>query len=153
MPRPPKDPKTRQRRNRDSTSASLIDTSPLSDGEIPKLPDRKDEGGNKIPWRPEAKKLWEDIWSSPMATEYTQADIHRVLLYVDLWDTYWCKPSTSVAAEIRLQGVCLGVTPIDRRRLQWEIKRVDAEPSKPSAPKRPERQSDPRSALRVVPKK
>lgn len=147
MPRPPKDPKLRQRRNRDVTSASLIDTSPLIDG-VPELPQRFNEEGIEIDWRSESVVLWDEIWSSPMATEYTQADVHRVLLYVDLWDRYWRKPTTACAAELRLQGVCLGVTPIDRRRLQWEIKRVE-EPKK-DVPKRPERKGDPRSTLRAV---
>lgn len=148
MPKAPKHPKTRQRRNRDVTASTLIDSSPLTDGEIPELPKKFDEGGQEIEWRSEAVSLWEDLWDSPMASEYTQADSHRIFLYIDLWDRYWRKPSTAVAAEIRLQGVCLGATPIDRRRLQWEVKRVET--GKKEAPKRPERTGDPRAALRVV---
>jgi hypothetical protein len=151
MPRVPKDPKTRQRRNRDVTAATFIDTSPIAKGRVPKLPTRKNSSGEAIPWRPEAKGVWRDIWGSPMAGEYTQADVHRVVMYVDLIDRYWSSGLPDLAAEIRLQGVCLGVTPIDRRRLQWEIRRVEAPaPSKPAKPARPERQADPRAVIKSV---
>lgn len=149
MPLPPKDPKLRQRRNRDVTAATFIDTSPISDGEIPVLPEKFDEEGAPVEWRPEAVQLWEDLWTSPMASEYMRADQHRVLLYVELWDCYWRKPSVAVAGELRLQGVCLGVTPIDRRRLQWEIKRVE-KPGDVERSKSPERIADPRVAIRAI---
>jgi hypothetical protein len=32
----------------------------------------------------------------------------------------------NLAAEIRLQRQCFGLTPLDRRRLQWEIERAEA---------------------------
>lgn len=149
MPGPaPKDPKIKQRRNRDSSAAVLIDTSPLLSGTAPELPKRFDADGKEIEWHEFAAKAWRDIWGSPMASEYTQADVHRLEMYVDLLHKYW-NGATAVAAEVRLQGVCLGVTPIDRRRLQWEIKRVDAA-EKPEKPKRPKRVEDPRSVLKVV---
>src|SRR5688572_17184449 len=147
MPRPPKDPKIRQRTNRDVTAATLIDTSPLVKGEVPELPKRFDVEGNEVEWHEFAAKAWRDIWGSPMASEYTQADVHRLEMYADLLDKYW-RGATALAAEVRLQGVCLGVTPIDRRRLQWEIKRVDA--AEPEKSKRPKRVADPRSVLKIV---
>jgi hypothetical protein len=150
MPRPPKDPKIRQRRNVDVTAATLIDTSPLVAGKPPALPERRAADGKVEEWHEFAEEAWEDIWASPMASEYTQADVHRLVMYVDLLDKYW-KGATVLAAEVRLQGVCLGVTPIDRRRLQWEIKRVEPNGKKPEAPKRPERIADPRSVLKAVP--
>jgi hypothetical protein len=149
MPRPPKDPKVRQRRNVDVTAATLIDTSPLVAGQKPELPVRTDAEGKVDKWHESALEAWGDIWASPMASEYTQADVHRVVMYVDLLDKYW-KGATALAAEIRLQGVCLGVTPIDRRRLQWEIKRVEPDGRKPEAPQRPKRVADPRSVIKAV---
>lgn len=148
MPRPLKDPKLRQRRNIDTTAATLIDSSPLAEGQRPELPKRLDDEGKEIEWHALAVEAWEDIWTSPMASEYTRADVHRMYIYADHVDKYW-KGCTALGAEIRLQGVCFGVTPIDRRRLQWTIQRIDAE-KPPEKPKRPKRQKDPRSVLKVL---
>jgi hypothetical protein len=150
MPRPPKDPKLRQRRNVEVTARTFIDTSPLVTGGPPPLPARNPDDDSGAEWHPKAVQAWQDIWGAPMATEYTQADVHRVEMYVDLIHRYWTKPSVSLAAEIRLQGVCLGVTPIDRRRLQWEICRVEGNETQPEPkPERPARLVDPRTLLRI----
>lgn len=142
---PPKDPKLRQRRNKDATAGTFIDTSPIAEGDIPELPER-DDG---VEWHPRAVRLWDEIWTAPMASEYTLADVHRVELYVDLFHRCKVQYSAAAMAELRLQGVCLGVTPIDRRRLQWEIKRVE-KPGEVERPKIPERVADPRAALRAI---
>ncbi len=129
---PPKDPALRQRRNKVATRAMLpAEESPLlSPGEseaaegqpvervIPPLPPR---GRRK--WHPMAVLAWEDWWRSPMATEFLHADIHGLYVLIDLVDQYWKKPTPKLAAEIRQQRTCFGLTPIDRRRLQWEVDR------------------------------
>ena len=51
-------------------------------------------------------------------------------MLADLMDLYWYG-KRDLAGEIRLQGQCFGLTPIDRRRLQWEVQRVEAERKKP----------------------
>lgn len=148
MPGPiPKDPKLRQRENRVSTAATLVDTSPLNVG-VPPLPTR---GRRK--WRQEVIDWWADVWASPMASEYVQADLHGLYLLADLLDTYWRVPTVALATEIRLQRQCFGLTPIDRRRLQWEVHRTEEAERK----RRPtERRTaanphdDPRDVLRVV---
>lgn len=61
-----------------------------------------------------------------MAAEYDDSDVHGLYLLADLMDQYWQKPTTVLAAEIRLQRQCYGLTPIDRRRLQWEIERGES---------------------------
>jgi hypothetical protein len=147
----PKDPKVRQRVNRDATAASLIESSPIAEGSLPELRQRQDAEGKEIPWRVETKEFWADLWTSPMATEYTAADVHGLHILAELVDSFWASPSTVAAAEIRLQRQCFGLTPIDRRRLQWEIKRVEKPGGKPEAPKRPERLADPRAVLKAVP--
>lgn len=146
MPRPPKDPKTRQRRNRDATAATLIDSSPLLDGKKPKLP-ALSTLGREGKWHKYVLEWWAEIWSSPMASEYTQPDVHGLVMLMDMQDRYW-KGETDLGAEIRLQRQCYGLTNLDRRRLQWEIKRVEAGKSK--VPERPKRQGDPRSVLKAV---
>lgn len=59
-----------------------------------------------------------------MVGEYVQSDLHRLYMLADLLDLYWYG-SRGLAVEIRLQGQCFGLTPLDRRRLQWEIQKVE----------------------------
>lgn len=147
----PKHPSVRQRTNRVSTAATLVDSQPLN-GEIPPLPVRRGARGGKRPWRPEVVDWWNDIWQSPMAEEYLRSDLHGLFLLADLMDAYWRNPTTALATEIRLQRQCFGLTPIDRRRLQWEVaKGEEAERKRqPSTHERQHETSDPRDVLRVV---
>ncbi len=58
-----------------------------------------------------------------MANEYLDADIPGLHRLAVLIDQFWTDPSTALAAEIRLEQQAFGLTPIDRRRLQWEVER------------------------------
>lgn len=117
MPSPiPKPASTRQRRNKASTHRQL---EVVHDVEAPKLP-----AGTK--WHKQTREWWRDVWASPMAPEYDDSDIHGLFMLAVLVDAYWQDPSPKLAAEIRLQRQCFGLTPIDRRRLQWEIDRGDS---------------------------
>jgi hypothetical protein len=120
MPPTPKHSSVRARRNRTSTAATLTAD---HDVEAPNLP-RRDAG-----WNWQTEKWWRDIWASPMAPEFHQSDQHGLFILAALVDDYWtagtAKDRAALAAEIRLQRQCFGLTPIDRRRLQWEIERTD----------------------------
>ena len=146
----PKDPKLRQRQNKHSTAARLVDFNPVE--ETPELPQRYDEDGEPKEWRDEVKVWWQDVWTSPMADEYIQSDRHGLVLLADLLDQYWRNPNKTLATEIRLQRQCFGLTPIDRRRLQWEVER--AESAKSDTKERTEGGKgdgdDPRDSLGVV---
>lgn len=115
MPLAPKHPSTRARRNKVSTSATL--TAP-ENIDIPDLPDDRT-------WHPQTLAFWADVWRSPMAREFDQSDVHGLFLLAVLVDGFWVKPHWTAAAEIRLQGQRFGLSPLDRRRLQWEIEKVD----------------------------
>jgi hypothetical protein len=115
MPALPKHPSTRARRNKVAGARTL---QVVHDLEVPELPD---EAG--VDWHPMTASWWDDIWASPMAPEFDESDIHGLYLLASLVDAFWCEPSQALAAEIRLQRQCFGLTPIDRRRLQWEIDR------------------------------
>ncbi|MFI1580026.1 hypothetical protein [Embleya sp. NPDC020630] len=147
MPPLPKPAATRQRRNRASTARTLAG---LPDGTVvPELPPMRE-------WTEQTRAWWADVWASPMAGEFVdgRADIHGLYVLAVLVDEFWQDPSTGLAAEIRLQRQCFGLTPIDRRRLQWEIERGEdaqertrrrrAQPAPAAAP------TDPRSALHAV---
>ena len=88
---------------------------------------------------------WADVWASPMAAEYLDADVHGLYILAALVDKFWRAPSKELAAEIRLQRVAYGLSPIDRRRLEWTMR----ESGEPDAPK-PRRVDDPRTVLRAI---
>src|SRR4051812_18114114 len=110
----PKPAGMRQRRNKTSTSARLQADPEL---QAPALPDRD--------WHPMTLAWWADIWSSPMAPEYDASDRHGLFVLAVLIDQFWTSPTKELAGEIRLQRQSFGLSPIDRRRLQWEIERGD----------------------------
>src|SRR5512146_3228888 len=107
MPTPLKDPAVRQRRNRESTAATLSGAA----AKVRALPDRADG----TDWRPEAVDIWRLAWASPMAGQYTEADIPGLLLVDDLTHRYWTKPDTKTAGEIRQQRAAYGLDPMARR--------------------------------------
>jgi hypothetical protein len=78
-------------------------------------------------WLAATVAWWEDLWGSPMATEFDRSDMHGLLALAVLMDDFWRAEDPQLrarlAAEVRLQRQCYGLSPIDRRRLQWEIDR------------------------------
>lgn len=138
MPRPLKDPAVRQRRNRESTAATL--TGPVAN--IRPLPERADG----LPWHAEAAELWALAWQSPMAKEYTEADVPGLRVVIDLTHRYWTDGDVKTAAELRQQRGAYGLDPIARRRLGWKLEPAKAAPVEPLAP--PDAPRDPR--LRAV---
>lgn len=152
MPSPiPKDPSVRARRNKTSTRA-LLSSAPHGIAAPPLPPD--------IDWHPQTVAWWADVWASPMAPEFDGSDRHGLFMLAVLVDGFWRLPSCAAAAEIRLQGQRFGLSPIDRRRLQWEIERVDEAQDRgarrragaPAAAvaKPPSAADDPRQFLRAV---
>lgn len=152
MPGPaPKDPSTRARRNKTSTRATLTRDHDL---EAPELPERP-EG-----WHSMTKRWWADVWASPMAPEWDDSDKHNVYLLAMIYDDIWCaetpKERKDAAAEYRQQRKDLGLTPFDRRRLEWQIEQADEAKAKGetrrSRPEtgKPKGGKDPRGILHVV---
>lgn len=138
----PKSKQTRQRRNRASTEATLSVVEPVRK-QAPQLP------RGRI-WHPMTRAWWKDVWHSPMAAEFLQADIHGLFRLAILIDSFWLNPTKELAGEIRLQQTAYGLTPIDRRRLQWEVERVEKVAQKRRPPNASTSDGDPRSQLRVV---
>lgn len=122
MPVPPKDPTTRARRNKTSTNAILRLVDP---GAIPAMPP-----GN---WRPESVAWWKTVWSSPMRQEFADAD-HQVLIRMLLlnesifaaFEDGNMNLFVKLQGEMRQQEMRFGLTPLDRRRLQWTIEQGEA---------------------------
>lgn len=156
MPGPaPKHPSTRARRNRSSSAATL--TRP-DRAEIPALPDppplvEYDEDKNRhtheVDWHPLVVEWWNDVWASPMSSEWDDSDVHNVyiclLLQQDMWTASLPRDRRDAAAEYRLQRKDLGLTPFDRRRLEWTIEQAD-EARERGAQRRASRKPAPRPA-------
>ena len=101
-------------------------------------------------------EFWRDITQSPMANEWDRSDLHGLIMLADLYNAYWnCPPEklttkAMLAAEIRLQRQAYGLSPIDRRRLAWEIERAeqaqDARARRKAGTTAPSERPDPRLA-------
>jgi hypothetical protein len=165
MPGPaPKDSSLRQRRNKTATAAKLSADHEVCAPELPpRLIEVKEGETVKVvetAWHKLALSLWEDVWSSPMAPEYLEADYHGLYVLVALTDSYWRRMeagqvsgANELAKEIRLQRQAFGLSPIDRRRLQWEVERSEEASEKGrkrrarKAPEADSKDGDPRLTL------
>lgn len=88
-----------------------------------------------------------------MASEYLNADIHALYRLAALIDCFWAEPTVSLSAEIRLQQQAFGLTPLDRRRLEWTIEQAETASTRRQQRKVRSAQDgdiDPREALRAV---
>lgn len=165
MPPLPKHPAARQRRNKSSSKATL---SLVVDHKVPMMPNpdhwlhRPDDVPGPDPvWSPAVEAWWEDIWSSPMSNEFTDADIHGLYLacfylqqtlnpYLKIAD----RLNASKAYEAAVKN--FGLTPMSRRSLQWEVERAEEAQAKGAKRKAryqdddadspPVEQADPRGA-------
>ena len=120
MPARKKDPSARARANKASTAAVL--TKPAA-GRKPTLPARHDG------WHPMTRAWWRDVWASPMSSEWHESDKHNVyvcaMLYDDMWNAHSPTGRKEAASEFRQQRMALGLTPYDRRRLEWTIESAE----------------------------
>lgn len=148
MPPPPKEPSTRARTNRSSTRTTLTAT---SSRQAPDLPELHEDG-----WHPMTIRWWIDVWSSPMADEYLVADEHGLYRLAVLVNDFWRRPTKDVAAEIRLQEQRYGLSPLDRRRLEWTVEQATEAKDRGrqrrerQGVKQPSKADDPRRAFSVV---
>lgn len=151
MPPIPKPPGMRQRRNKATSAATLTSTATTLPENLPDVPGRK--------WHALTKAWWSDavtgIRVSPMASEYANNDVHGLVALGILWDDFWksddVEERKQLMGEIRLQGQRYGTSPIDRRRLQWEIARVDDVAKKKTPPAKVNaKAANSRDVLRMV---
>lgn len=145
---PPKNEGMRQRRNKSSSRAQLpAESRPLPDK--PRLPNCPNAGG----WNSMAQRWWEDVWSSPMASQFSWGDMPALFRLVALVDAFWKSGELEFAREIRLLEREFGLTPLSRRRLEWSV--AQAEEATDRLDRRRERQAktidvqagDPRGVL------
>jgi hypothetical protein len=106
---------------------------------------------------------WDDVWASPMAQEYDESDKHGLMALAMVVDDFWTaetpRQRQEASQEIRFQGVRFGLSPIDRRRLQWEIEKAEDAQARTTKRRRaageevsspPKGSVDPRAVLRAL---
>lgn len=119
--RAPKHPSARGGHARRASTLAVLRADP--DLVVPKLPENADG------WHPLTLTWWEAIWASPMAPEFVEADQPALVRLARLVEMFWREDvprrAAALSAEIRLGSQNFGLTPLDRRRLQWEVARGD----------------------------
>jgi hypothetical protein len=142
---PPKPAHLRARTNRKAGAAQLEVPSK------PKIPAIPNPDGRE--WHPLTISAWKTAFSSPMASEWLDADVDALGRLALLWDSFYHKPNPNTMKEIRLQGQLFGLSPLDRSRLQWEINKADESEQKAqrrAASPRRTGTHDPRAVLGLV---
>ena len=149
--RTPKPPSLRKGHHRAASTRATLPTAAEAAGqEVPPLPPKT---GN---WHERVILWWERIWRSPMATEYLEADKPGLEMLAMLHQAFWTARSNKdrirFIAEIRQQEVRFGLSPIDRRRLEWEVEKGESAAVRTETRrkrKRPNSKKDPRDVLRL----
>jgi len=93
-----------------------------------------------------------------MAAEYLPTDLGGLYALAELYQRRWTytevRELIHLAAEIRLQEVRFGLSPVDRARLQWEVGRAEEAEEKTTRRRRkqppPDTPTDPRTVLKVL---
>ena len=142
MPPQPKPPGARVRRNRDQPQWRRLEGRVAG---VPPLPARKPA------WLAVTRSWWKAIWASPMATAWLPADVPtlvRLARIVELDNRG--EASAALLAEARQLEDRFGLSPMARRRLQWEVfKTAEGEADVP-LPAAAAASSRPRGRLRAV---
>ena len=148
---PPKDPRLLRghRRHRASTQATLPSEAEAAGWEVPPLPLRRGK------WHKRVVEWWGAVWTSPMAIEYLEIDKQGLVLLATLLQDFWvarsAKDRCRFAVEIRQQESRFGLSPVDRRRLQWAVQRGEAAAKKTKARrKKADPNKDPRNVLKLT---
>jgi hypothetical protein len=117
------------------------ETNPIE--EKPRLP------GNGKGFHFMARRWWDDVWSSPQRYEYLRADLPALFRLVKLVDEFWKTDDLAVAREIRLLEREFGLTPLARRRLEWQVVQTEEALNKHeiNRGRRAKQVSDPRGVL------
>jgi hypothetical protein len=142
---PPKDPALRVRRNKATTKTTLARAPRAKKRALPR----------RTPaWHAETRRTWAAWWASPQAAEWTSVHVPRLYIIIRLHEDFnraanWTDRKV-LAAEIRLQEVDFGLTPLSQTKLQWSERHEEDDQAKKAkaAPPPPPPSGDPR--LRLV---
>jgi len=116
MPQPKKPASTRARANRAAGAAKLDLTKKYP---VPAMP-------SGVKWHAQVRMWWKGVWSAPMSNEWHASDRANVVVTAMLLNDFWTATTATArkeaAAEFRQHRAALGLTPYDRRRLEWEFR-------------------------------
>jgi hypothetical protein len=153
----PKPAALRQRTNRVAGAATLPTEAETASNTVPDLPAR--EKSTEI-WHKRVLEWWASVWRSPMSKEYLSADMRGGLFdLAELRHRLYTETDTKIivalVAEIRQQDIRFGLSPIDRRRLQWEVAKGEEAEEKTKRIRKSRKldrvaRGDPRDVLSVV---
>lgn len=117
MPGPPPKPAGQRRRRNAAPAVVKLPTGGRS-GRAPALPRSPDLLASTRQW-------WATVWASPMAVVWVEADVPALARLAGLVDVASRGEGTaSVLAEIRQLEDRFGLSPLARRRLQWELEQA-----------------------------
>ena len=91
-----------------------------------------------------------------MAVEFMDADRRRLVVIAELHQQFWTaveagRSVVGIAAEIRQQEISFGLTPMDRRRLQWEVEKGETAAERTKTRRTPKTPvADPRSVVKIA---
>lgn len=96
---------------------------------LPDLPERWDgtaEAWVTGRWHSEVVRWWDDVWGSPMSEEWhLETDYHNLVIGAVHLNDFWLAedPVSRQKADAAFKKTItpLGLTPYDRRRLEWTI--------------------------------
>jgi hypothetical protein len=113
-------------------------------------------------WHPKVVVWWKDAWTSPMAKEWLASDVSGVFSrLVELWQDFWMAKDAQLrerlSKAITPLETELGMTPIARRRLQWEVEKGETAEERTRSRRHMKKldvvsKKDPRDVLKIVAK-
>lgn len=144
MPPTPKPPGQRRRRNAEQPQWRALPVEGRV-GRAPALPRKRPA------WLKLTRSWWESIWASPMATAWLPSDVPTLVRLARIVEAdNRGEASTAALSEARQLEDRFGLSPMARRRLQWEVARGGGEQTGPDgAPAAPRKLADVRR-LRAV---
>lgn len=112
---PPKRPEERRRRNKTAGPVTVRLEPEPARSVVPELP----RDGELLP---ETRAYWQTLWASPMAAMWLDVDVPALVRLTMLVEQIGRgSASTRVLSEIRALEDRFGLSPLARRRLQWEM--------------------------------
>ena len=131
MPAHKKHATARARRNVAATATTLrvVDPEEVAQIVVPPLrPARRPHPSDpetQVGWLTITRDWWQELWRSPMSSEYADADIYQLYALAAIMDNFFRAPTAALAGELRQARAAFGLTPYDRRKLEWTIEEAE----------------------------
>lgn len=117
---PPMPKNARARSNRSASAATL---SVVHDVKTPELLPKE------VEWHAMTRRWWRELWKSPTATEYHETDLQSLyqvaMLIQDFWTATDSKSRNDARLRVEKAEADFGLTPLARRRLEWQIEQTE----------------------------